>query len=78
MDMSLLGVMNIFLEKLVLVPCNALPGDGTLLKIELAHLFLLATRAEQALRCLVIVEHSPLGVFRSKFVQPGLFKVFWP
>ena len=67
MDMSLLCVMNLFLEKLVLGPCNALPGDGTLSKIELAHLFSLATRAEQAPRCPVIVKHSPLGDFRSKF-----------
>ena len=78
MDMSLLCVMNLFLEKLVLGPCNALPGDGTLSNIELPHLFSSATLAEQAPRCPVIVKYPPLGAFRSKFVKPGPFKVFWP
>ncbi len=57
--------MNLFLEKLALGPCSALPHDVTVLKMNQITCFLSATLAEQALRRPVVAKRSLLSAFRS-------------
>lgn len=67
--------MNLFVEKLALGPCSALPDDVTVLQMNRITFFLSATLAEQAPKRPVMTKHSLLIAFRSQFLHiPALAK----